>query len=59
MVSSASQADPAHQVKFRERLELETGTIVKMAAQSLVAVNAVRDEAGFAELKELAKNIQW
>lgn len=52
-LSNVSQsAEAAH--KYRERLEIETGTLVKVAPVSAIT-NAVRDEAGFAQLKEMAR----
>jgi len=39
--------------QFRQQLVIEAGTIVKVAEESPLA--ARRDEAGFAELKRMAK----
>lgn len=50
-VAVCGQGSEAAQ-EYRQRLILEVGTIVKLDSNPM---NAVRDEAGFAELKKLAR----
>ena len=42
-------------VEFRERLVVETGTVIKMKVDPMR--DAVRDESGFAALKEMSKQM--
>ena len=57
-VSIASQAMAGDSKQFREALVIEAGTIVKLEGESDDVANPLevkRDEAGFAELRMMAK----
>lgn len=54
-VANMAQAQEDSAREFRQRLVVETGTIVKLEADS--PLHATRDEAGFAELKALSRKL--
>jgi hypothetical protein len=61
-VTSAAQSPGEAAKELRQRLIVEAGTIVKVEGDSVATggrpyVHEERDEAGFAELKELSKLI--